>query len=70
MTSKQTGAQRARRFVTTPTHPHAFERGQEWGRFEFGSTVVLVIPPGVAKLDVKPAGTSLVLGSRIGSSTI
>jgi phosphatidylserine decarboxylase len=46
--------------------PH-FERGGQWGRFEFGSTIVLLTTPGFVTLDVQPAGTPLVLGTRIGS---
>lgn len=46
--------------------PH-LDKGQEWGRFEFGSTIVLVATPGWAKLDVQPTGTRVVLGQRIGT---
>ncbi len=45
--------------------PH-FDRGAEWGRFEFGSTIVLLIPPNSFELDVKPVGTPLRLGEAIG----
>jgi phosphatidylserine decarboxylase len=41
-------------------------KGEEWGRFEFGSTIVLVAEPGVALLTPEPAGTPLRLGRRIG----
>ena len=41
-------------------------RGEEWGRFEFGSTLVLVIAPGAGSLEIHPQGTPLRLGSRIG----
>jgi phosphatidylserine decarboxylase len=46
---------------------HPFAKGQEWGRFEFGSTLVVVAAPGVVELDVAGAGTALRLGSRIGT---
>lgn len=46
--------------------PH-LDKGEEWGRFEFGSTIVLVATPGWAALDVKDPGTRLLLGRRIGS---
>ena len=45
---------------------HAFDRCQEWGRFEFGSTLVLVAERGALELDVQPAGTPMRLGRRIG----
>jgi len=45
----------------------AFAKGEEWGRFEFGSTIVLVAAPGLVTLDVQPPGTSVRLGQRIGT---
>ena len=44
-------------------------RGEEWGHFEFGSTIVLLIPPGLYTLDTKPIGTPLRLGRAIGRRT-
>jgi len=44
----------------------ALARGEEWGRFEFGSTLVLLAEPGAVELDAHPAGTRLRLGERIG----
>jgi phosphatidylserine decarboxylase len=44
-----------------------FEKGEEWGRFEIGSTIVLLAAPGVVGLDVQPPGSELRLGSRIGT---
>ena len=44
-----------------------FEKGAEWGRFEFGSTIVLVATPGLLRLDVPPPGTKVKLGARIGT---
>jgi phosphatidylserine decarboxylase len=41
-------------------------RGEEWGRFEFGSTIVLVAAPGAVELDPAPPGTRVLLGERIG----
>jgi phosphatidylserine decarboxylase len=46
--------------------PRDFARGEEWGRFEFGSTLVLVAASGVLELEVAPPGTPLRLGRRIG----
>jgi phosphatidylserine decarboxylase len=47
--------------------PVHLDKGQEWGRFLFGSTIVLLATPGVFDLDVQPEGTPLRLGTRIGS---
>ena len=41
-------------------------RGEEWGHFAFGSTIVLLIPPGLYALDTKPIGTPVRLGRAIG----
>lgn len=43
-----------------------YAKGEEWGRFEFGSTLVLLLPKGVAALEVRPPATPLRLGERIG----
>jgi phosphatidylserine decarboxylase len=42
-------------------------KGEEWGRFEFGSTIVLVAAKDLLTLDVQPPGTAVRLGQRIGS---
>lgn len=47
--------------------PKRIEKGAQWGRFEFGSTIVLVATPGWLALQGQPAGTPLVLGTRIGT---
>lgn len=47
--------------------PVRFERGEEWGRFEFGSTIVVLAAPGFASLDARAPGTALRLGTRIGT---
>ena len=46
--------------------PH-FERGEEWGHFEFGSTIVLLTPPGEIELEYGAPGDRLRMGRRIGS---
>lgn len=43
------------------------EKGAEWGRFEFGSTLVLLATAEAMTLDSPPAGTLLRLGTRIGT---
>ena len=48
-------------------NPPSLDKGQEWGRFEFGSTIVLLTTPGLVDLDVQPPATKLVLGRRIGT---
>jgi phosphatidylserine decarboxylase len=45
-------------------------KGEEWGRFEFGSTIVLLATPGWLRLDAQPPGTPLLLGSRIGVAPV
>lgn len=47
--------------------PHVLEKGQEWGRFEFGSTIVLVATPGWLEFEFGAPGTPVVLGRRIGA---
>ncbi len=46
--------------------PIELERGQEWGRFLFGSTIVLLATKGAIDLDAEPLGSPLRLGSKIG----
>jgi len=53
-----------RRLFEAPGVPLA--KGEEWGRFEFGSTIVLVAAPGRLELETKPPGTPVRLGTRIG----
>jgi phosphatidylserine decarboxylase len=50
------------------TYPReiALAKGQEWGRFEFGSTLVLVAARGALALAAQPPGSPLRLGQRIG----
>lgn len=43
-----------------------FARGEEWGRFEFGSTIVMLTPPGDFEIDPQPMGRALRLGEVIG----
>jgi hypothetical protein len=43
-----------------------FARGEEWGHFEFGSTIVMLTPPGHFTIDPQPAGRALTLGEVIG----
>jgi phosphatidylserine decarboxylase len=44
-------------------------KGAEWGRFEFGSTIVVATAPGVVDLAPRPPGAPLRLGERIGTLT-
>lgn len=46
--------------------PHGVAKGAEWGRFEFGSTVVLLATPGWLRLEAQAPGTAVRLGARIG----
>ena len=45
----------------------ALAQGEEWGRFEFGSTLVLLAEPGKVALEARAAGTPVRLGERIGT---
>ena len=47
--------------------PPFLQSGSELGRFEFGSTLVVVASPGWLALDAREPGTPLRLGTRIGS---
>jgi phosphatidylserine decarboxylase len=42
-------------------------KGEEWGRFEFGSTIVMIAAPGLLTLDLQAPGSPLRLGQHIGS---
>ena len=59
-----------RRGAGLTTHTYAdgisLRRGEEWGRFEFGSTIVMIVAPGQASLAKEPPGTPLRLGEAIG----
>ena len=48
-------------------HPPRLLKGVEWGRFEFGSTLVLASAPDALDLAPQPPGTTLRLGTRIGT---
>ncbi len=43
-----------------------FARGEEWGHFRFGSTVVLLTPPGAIEPEFRASGHPVRLGERIG----
>lgn len=42
-------------------------KGEEWGRFEFGSTIVIVAARELLTLDLQPPATPVRLGERIGT---
>jgi len=44
----------------------ALAKGEEWGRFEFGSTLVLLAQEGRIELAARAPGTPVRLGERIG----
>jgi phosphatidylserine decarboxylase len=47
--------------------PRRLARGDELGVFEMGSTVILIVGPGV-KLDLEPMGRMLRMGQRLGAA--
>ena len=51
----------------TYVDPPRLAKGEEWGRFEFGSTIVMIAAPGLMGLEVRPPGTPVRLGTRIGT---
>jgi phosphatidylserine decarboxylase len=67
LATNQTGAAYSERDYSA--RPVALSKGEEWGRFEFGSTIVVLTAPGAAELDLRPPGAPLRLGARIGSLT-
>jgi phosphatidylserine decarboxylase len=48
-------------------HPPAFDKGVEWGHFEFGSSLVLLAAPRCIALAPAAPGAPLRLGQRIGT---
>jgi phosphatidylserine decarboxylase len=65
LTSNEDCRESARREYTDGGH--ALVKGAELGRFEFGSTLVLLAAPGLLELDGARTGTPLRLGRRIGT---
>jgi phosphatidylserine decarboxylase len=63
LTTQAGGQPKTRRY----DEPVALARGAEWGRFEFGSTLVVVATPGGLRLDSAAPGTRLLLGTRVGT---
>jgi phosphatidylserine decarboxylase len=61
-TNVRGGRQAARSYEPAP----CFTKGEEWGRFEFGSTIVMIAAPSLLQLDTQPPGTRVRLGQRIG----
>ena len=49
-----------------PDREVALARGQQWGRFEFGSTLVLVAKAEVVEMEPRAPGTPVRLGEAIG----
>jgi phosphatidylserine decarboxylase len=64
--SLQTNRPRARPLQGALEPPFPLERGAELGRFELGSTVILLCRPGEAALDGLAPGTPVRMGQAIG----
>jgi len=62
-TDRRTGESPLRNY---PAPGIALKKGEEWGRFELGSTLVVVAAPGCMELESRPPGTPVRLGERIG----
>jgi len=55
-------------YGATPQPPRpVLASGAEWGRFEFGSTLVIAVAPDSGYLEAEPIGAPLRLGRRIGT---
>jgi len=66
LSSNIPGATGETREYSAGTREVVLAKGEEWGRFEFGSTIVMLAEPGVLSLDLQPPGTRLRMGRRIG----
>ena len=62
----KTNRPHARPLAATLQPPCALERGAELGRFELGSTVIVLCRPGEAQLDDLAPGTPLRMGQAVG----
>lgn len=65
LTTNVLGARPERRDFSADEAPF-FARGEEWGHFEFGSTLVMLTPPDDFEIDPRPIGRALTLGEIIG----
>jgi phosphatidylserine decarboxylase len=61
-----TNVRGGRQVLRSFREPIRFAKGEEWGRFEFGSTIVMVAARSLLELDARPSGTGVRLGERIG----
>ena len=68
MRTNARGGRRIDRTYTDPL-PH-FAKGEAWGRFEFGSTIVMLSMPDLLTLDEHPPGSRLRVGERIGTQFV
>jgi phosphatidylserine decarboxylase len=62
----ETNLPRAREIRRSYPGGVALAKAEEWGRFEFGSTLVLLAEPGKIALEARAPGTPVRLGERIG----
>lgn len=62
--TNRAGARRERRELGD--RAPGFARGEEWGHFEFGSTIVMLTPVESYEIDIRPVGQTLRLGEVIG----
>ena len=63
LTTRAGGRPALRRYANAPL----LEKGARWGRFEFGSTLVLLATPDALTLEPEEPGRVLRLGRRIGT---
>jgi phosphatidylserine decarboxylase len=65
LATNEPGSLSARREYEPPVE---LARGAEWGRFEFGSTIVVLARAGAVEIDARTPGTRVRLGERIGTT--
>jgi len=68
LTSNEKGALPKRRYFGSKGH--SFERGQEIGHFEFGSTIIMVIDKAGGSFDSKAVSSEVRMGEKIGELAV
>ena len=58
-------AEASESFDTADSVGPRFDRGEEMGRFKFGSTVIMLLPPGAYLSDKAQAGQAITMGSTL-----
>jgi len=67
LTTNVKGAAPETREYSAQTKATRLAAGAEWGRFEFGSTLVILVSAEAGTIDFRPTGERVRMGNRIGS---